>query len=78
MYRLIVMEILERVRRSVGCGFISDLRFGANNKYAKTALKSICISDFSLCEVSDAVNYIYGNDIKFKTVDDVKIFLGKQ
>ena len=72
------MEILERLRRSVECGFISDLRFGANNKAAKAALKCVRISDFSLCEISDAVNYIYGNGIKFKTVDDVKIFLGKQ
>lgn len=68
------MEILEWLRESAGCRYISDLRYGANNKFAKTAVKGIDFSEYTLHEISDAINYIYGNDIKFDTIADVKLF----
>lgn len=69
------MEILEWLRESAGCRYISDLRYGANNKFAKTAVKGIDFSEYTLHEISDVINYIYGNDIKFDTIADVKLFL---
>lgn len=69
------MEILEWLRESAGCRYISDLRYGVNNKFAKTAIKGIDLSRYTLHEISDAVNYIYGNDIKFDTIADVKLFI---
>lgn len=72
------MEILEWLRESAGCGYISDLRYGINNKFAKTAVKGIDLSKYTLHEIADAINYIYGNDSKFDTIADVKLFLGKK
>ncbi len=72
------MEILELLRESAGCRYISDLRYGVNNKFAKTAVKGIDFSRYTLHEISDAVNYIYGNDIKFDTITDVKLFLSTE
>lgn len=72
-----MMEILEKLRQSAGCGFISDLRYDMNNKLARAAIKDIRISEYSLGEISDAVSYIYGNSIKFNTIDDAKLFFSK-
>ena len=69
------MEILEWLCESAGCRYISDLRYGANNEIAKTAIKGIDLSRYTLHEISDAINYIYGNDMKFDTIADVKLFL---
>lgn len=69
------MEILEWLCESAGYRYISDLRYGVNNEIAKTAIKDIALSGYTLHEISDAINYIYGNDIKFDTIADVKLFL---
>ena len=62
------MDILELLRESAGCGYISDLRYGANNKFAKTAVKDIDLSEYTFHEVSDAINYISGKDTKSYTI----------
>lgn len=69
------MEILEQIRRIVGCPLISDLRYGVSNRFAQWILKDPSFEGCSLAELSDAVNYIFGETIRFESKDAVRTFL---
>lgn len=69
------MELLEWLRESVDCEYISDMRFGTDNKLAATMLlKDIDFSKYTPDEISDAASYICGKDIKFNTIEDARNF----
>ena len=72
------MELLEYLRECTGCRYISDLHCGTNNVLAKSAVKNMDFSEYSLCEISDAVNYLYGGENEFDSVAEVRKFLSAQ
>ena len=45
---------------------------------AKSAVKNMDFSGYSLCEISDAVNYLYGGENEFNSVAEVRKFLSAQ
>ena len=51
------MEILEQIRRIVGCPLISDLRYGVSNRFAQWILKDPLFESCPLAELSDADAY---------------------
>lgn len=69
------MEILEQIRRIVGCPLISDLRYGVPNRFAKWVMKELAKESYPLAELSDAVNYIFGETIRFESKEAVRTFL---
>ena len=71
------MELLEWLRQAIKCDFISDMRFGMDNELAKTIIRGADFSEYSLCELSDAANYLFGADIKFNVTEEAKNFICK-
>lgn len=70
-------KLLEKMRSEIGCEFISDLRFGKNNKTARQLLKNTDLHKYPLPEAADAVKYIFFCDDDFKSVLDIEEFLTK-
>ena len=72
------MELLEYLRECTRCRYISDLHCGTNNVSAKSAVKNMDFSEYSFCEISDAINYVYGGENEFNSVAEVRKFLSAQ
>lgn len=72
------MEILEQIRRIVGCPLISDLRYGVPNRFAKWVMKELAKESYPLAELSDAVNYIFEENLRFESKQEVYAFLAEQ
>ena len=72
------MEILEQIRRIVGCPLISDLRYGVSNRFAQWILKDPSFESCPLAELSDAVNYIFEENLRFESKQEVYAFLAEQ
>ena len=70
------MELLEWLRISVGCDFISELRFGANNELARLFIKTADLEKYTMAELSDSANYIFGQNIKFNTLEEARKAVG--
>lgn len=51
-------DLLEVLRKKIGCNYISDLRF--HKKDVLTALEDFPFSDFSSKEITDMIQYIWG------------------
>lgn len=68
------MELLEWLRRSVDCEYISDMKYGSNNRIARLIIKKADFSKYSMDELSDAANYLYGKDVSFSSADEAKAF----
>lgn len=71
------MELLEWLRISVGCDFISELRFGENNELARLFIKTADFEKYTMAELSDSANYIFGQNIKFNTLEEARSFFLK-
>ena len=72
------MEILEQIRRIVGCPLISDLRYGVSNRFAQWILKDPSFESCPLAELSDAVNYIFEENLRVESKQEVYAFLAEQ
>ena len=70
-------ELLEKMRSEIGCEFISDLRFGINNKTARQLLKNADLHEYPLNEAADAVKYIFFCEDDFKSVLEIEEFFTK-
>ena len=68
------MEILEWLRESVGCGYISDLRREGYNRLAKIIISDADLSGYTAEELSDAAQYLFGSDVRFGSVAEAKKF----
>ena len=75
---MIYMEALEHLRRIVGCPLISDLRYGVPNRFAQWILKDPSFESCPLAELSDAVNYIFEENLRFESKQEVYAFLAEQ
>lgn len=69
------MEILEWLKLSVKCEYISDMRDGEYNRLAKAFIKGADFSKYTLNEVTNAVEYIYGKENKFASKGEAVEFL---
>ncbi len=69
-----VMALLEMLKVTVGCTYISDLCIEPYNARAKAILRTIKPESYPLDMLSDAVEYLYGEMVCFKTYEGFKIF----
>ena len=60
-------DLFEMIKNAVGCEYISDLRFGMNNRKAQVFLRNADIENYSLSVLSDAAQYIFSTNIKFSS-----------
>lgn len=67
-------DIFDALVNSVGCEYISDLRFGANNLKARKFLAETDLSIYPLAALSDVAAYIFGKKIKFSSLDEAQKF----
>ena len=69
------MALLEMLKAAVGCTYISDLCREPYNARAKAILRTIEPESYPLNVLSDAVEYLYGGMVCFRTYEGFKIFL---
>ena len=55
-------DCLELLRDALGCTYISDLRVKPYNDRAKLLLKQLKLEKYSLKQIADVFEYIYGKD----------------
>lgn len=53
------LDMLEFLQYIIGCTYISDLRFEPYNKRAKRILEKLDLTNYSLDQVTDVIEYIY-------------------
>lgn len=53
------MELLEKLRKRVGCLYISDLRYEPYKLLAKQELQALNLQEYTLRELTDAAQYLY-------------------
>ena len=68
-------DIFETLKNTLGCEYISDMKFEPYRTKAKEALKSMKLSILSLSELKDIAQYLYGKT-DFKSRDDILQYLG--
>lgn len=68
-------NLLDMMKNTIQCEYISDLRFSIYNKQARSFLENINAYDYSLSHLANAVCYIFGVKEEFKTYEDVVLFL---
>lgn len=54
------MDLFEKVQDRMQCEYMSDIRFGANLKIARQVVAALDLSEYSLSELRDMVQYLYG------------------
>lgn len=68
------MDLFEYLRSEIGCTYISDLHTGEANHLAKQLIKGIAFEKYTLAQLSDAANYLYGYEKVFNSVEEAKDF----
>lgn len=68
-------DIFETLKTTLGCEYISDMKFEPYRTKAKESLKSMELSALSLSELKDLVRYLY-EKTDFKSKDDILQYLG--
>lgn len=66
-------DLFEKLRKSLGCSYISDMKVEPYCSEAKALLKGMDINDYSLSELNDVSCYLYG--LQFATKELVLCFL---
>ena len=70
-------DLFEEVKTTVGCDYISDLRFEPYNSHAKK-LMSVCdIDGLPLHTLSDLASYLYNEKQIFQSMEEAKHFFAK-
>lgn len=59
-------DIFEKLKKSIGCTYISDMKLEPYCSEAKALLKTMDIEGFSLRELNDISNYLYGKQFSNK------------
>jgi len=67
-------DVFETLKNTLGCEYISDLKFEPFRTKAMRALKSMELNALSLSELEDIAQYLYGKT-DFKSRDDILQFL---
>ena len=66
-------DLFEELAALCGCEYISDMRFEPYNETAKrNARNLIRAEDYSLRELSDLYEYLYGEKIEFCDYSEIK------
>ena len=68
------MDLFEELKNEIGCEYISDLRFGANNQLAKAIMRNINVNDYTLAELNDMAEYLYQKSVKFESLKEAANF----
>lgn len=68
------MDLFEELKTRIMCEYISDLRFGADNQFAKTIMRNINIADYSLTELNDMAEYLYRKSVNFESLEEAAKF----
>ncbi len=71
-------DLFEILKDETGYEYISDLHYGAFNKKAKAFLKNADIENYSLFVLSDVVQYIFGTNTEFTSLDEAEKFFQYQ
>lgn len=71
-------DLLEIIKNTVGCEYISDLCVGTYKHKAKSFLRNAYIQNYPLNVLSDAAQYIYGTNIKFSSRDEAIEFFRRE
>lgn len=70
------MDLLDELRKQVGCSVISDLKYDTNLERAKYFLKSVDLKNYSLDELKDIAVYLFSMDVqnatKEKIIEDIQ------
>ena len=66
-------DIFEKLKKAVGCTYISDMRTEPYCSKAKSLLKEMGIDDYSLKELNDISFYLYG--MQFADIEQAVCFL---
>lgn len=69
------MPLLEILKATVGCTYISDLRIEPYNARAKAILRTIEPESYPLDMLAETVEYLYGGMVVFRTYEGFKIFM---
>ena len=59
------IDIFEDLRSQVGCTYISDLRYMPHITTAKRVIQKFCFEDYSLEQLNDMAQYLYGEKVFF-------------
>lgn len=59
-------DIFEKLKKAVGCTYIFDVRTEPYCSKAKALLKEMDINDYSLRELNDVSDYLYGTQFSNK------------
>ena len=69
------LPLLECLAVNCGCIYLSDLHEPYGSYRIAQAVKNLSVSDYSLQEWNDAVKYITGQPLQFKTVEQAIDYL---
>ena len=65
------MDILDEIRKKVGCSVISDLKYDYNLEQAKYVLKAMDLKTYSFAQLKDVVLYLFGVNLKFNSKEKI-------
>ena len=68
------LDLLEDLKKSVGCEYISDLRFAPFNCIAREKIAFMKLEDYPAPMLCDAANYLYGVNVDFSSAEHAKKF----
>ena len=68
------MDLFEYLRLEIGCKYISDMHYGETNHLARQCIKHIKLEEYTLAQLSDAANYLYGYKEPFNSIEEAKAF----
>ena len=65
------MDILDEIRKRVGCSVISDLKYDCNLEQAKCVLKGMDLKIYSFAQLKDVVLYLFGVNLQFSSKENI-------
>lgn len=67
-------DLFERVKKSLGCDYISDIKCQPYIHRAKVLMRRINLEEYSLHDLNDMAMYLYGKNEKFQSIVQAKEF----
>ena len=65
-------NLFEEMALSLGCEYISDMRFAPFASAAKRAAAKLNFSDYKLTELAELYEYLYGKKVTFFSYEQAK------
>lgn len=69
-------DLFERLKKSLGCDYISDIKCQPYIRRAKVLMRKMNLEEYSLHDLNDMAIYLYGKNEKFQSIVQAKKFFG--